>query len=134
MVNVWLVIWGILDFASVNVEPPNHEIPAAICEYEEWGCKNAIGVVWCESLMSPTAVNSKSDDHGVMQVNRFFWADVFGKERWAQRYDYHANIEMGIHIWEAGGWKWEFEAKPLVFRNMKNSKNFTDKKTPETTV
>ena len=28
----------------------------------------------------------------------------------------------------------KFEAKPLVFRNMKNSKNFTDKKTPETTV
>ena len=26
----------------------------------------------------------------------------------------------------------KFEAKPLVFRNMKNSKNFTDKKTPET--
>ena len=106
MVNVWLVIWGILDFASVNVEPPNHEVPAALCEYEEWGCKNAIGVVWCESLMSPAAVNSKSDDLGVMQVNRFFWADVFGEERWAQRYDYDANIEMGIHIWEAGGWKW----------------------------
>ena len=35
MVNVWLVIWGILDFASVNVEPPNHEVPAALCEYEE---------------------------------------------------------------------------------------------------
>ena len=28
----------------------------------------------------------------------------------------------------------KFEAKPLVFRNMKNSKNFTDKKTSETTV
>ena len=26
----------------------------------------------------------------------------------------------------------KFESKPLIFRNMKNSKNFTDKKTPET--
>lgn len=107
MVNVWLVIWGIIDFASANPEPPNHEIPAVICEYEGWDCADAIGVAWCESLMNPNAVNPDSDDHGVMQLNKFYWAEVFGKRRWEQRYDYRANIQMAIHIYEAaGGWHW----------------------------
>ena len=42
----------------------------------------------------------------------------------------HSDVER---IGKLAGDK-KFEAKPLVFRNMKNSKNFTDKKTPETTV
>ena len=104
MVNVWLVIWGILDFRSSTWNYPTTKSPPQSVSTKNGDAKTPLE--WSgESLMSPTAVNSKSDDHGVMQVNRF-WADVFGKERWAQRYDYHANIEMGIHIWEAGGWKW----------------------------
>ena len=48
--------------------------------------------------------------------------------------EFHEKLHSDVdRIGKLSGDK-KFEAKPLVFRNMKNSKNFTDKKTPETTV
>jgi len=44
VINVWLAIWAILDFASVNHEPPNPEIPEVVCEYfadGRWGLRGA---------------------------------------------------------------------------------------------
>mgnify|MGYP003320949481 FL=1 len=106
MVNVWLAIWGIIDFASANTEPPNHEIPAAICEYEGWACSDATGVAWCESLMNPRAYHPEGS-HGLFQIHEPTWGRVFKGRRWEQRYDYRANLEMAIHVYEAaGGWHW----------------------------
>ena len=46
--------------------------------------------------------------------------------------EFHKKLHDDVeHIGKLAGDE-KFEAKPLVFRNMKNSKNFTDKKTPET--
>ena len=48
--------------------------------------------------------------------------------------EFHEKLHSDVdRIGKLSGDK-KFEAKPLVFRNMKNSKNFTDKKTSETTV
>ena len=48
--------------------------------------------------------------------------------------EFHENLHDDVErIGKLAGEE-KFEAKPLIFRNMKNSKNFTDKKTPETTV
>ena len=48
--------------------------------------------------------------------------------------EFHEKLHSDVdRIGKLSGDK-KFEAKPLVFRNMKNSKNFADKKTPETTV
>ena len=48
--------------------------------------------------------------------------------------EFHENLHDDVErIGKLAGDE-KFEAKPLIFRNMKNSKNFTDKKTPETTV
>ena len=48
--------------------------------------------------------------------------------------EFHEKLHSDVdRIGQLSGDK-KFEAKPLVFRNMKNSKNFTDKKTSETTV
>jgi pyrroloquinoline quinone biosynthesis protein E len=48
--------------------------------------------------------------------------------------EFHEKLHSDVdRIGKLSGDK-KFEAKPLVFRNMKNSKNFTDKKTSETAV
>ncbi len=51
-----------------------------------------------------------------------------------EKSEFHKKLHSDVdRIGKLAGDK-KFEAKPLVFRNMKNSKNFTDKKTSETTV
>ena len=69
--NIWLAIWAILDFASVNHEPPNPEIPEVVCEYFQEDCVRALGVAWCESLHNPRAYNGV--DHGLFQINEHYW-------------------------------------------------------------
>ena len=44
--NVWLAIWAILDFASVNHEPPQPEVTEIVCDYIQEDCVLALGVAW----------------------------------------------------------------------------------------
>ena len=55
--NLWLAIWSILDFASVNYEPPNAEIPEVVCEYFADDCVRALelrGASHCTILVPTT--------------------------------------------------------------------------------
>jgi hypothetical protein len=74
-VNIWLVIWSILDFAAINHEPPNPEVAPIVCEYFADDCVDALGIAWCESLHNPRAYNGA--DHGLFQINKYFWYEVF---------------------------------------------------------
>ena len=46
--NLWLAIWSILDFATINHEPPNPEIAPIVCEYFADDCVDALGIKWAD--------------------------------------------------------------------------------------
>ena len=104
---MWVAIWSILDFASVGGPPQEQtKIAETVCSYE-WensDCVAALGIVWCESQGNPRAVNGA--DHGHFQVNKFYWAEVFGPKTWAKRYEIESNTAMAHHIYSTkGAWK-----------------------------
>ena len=102
--NVWLAIWTILDFASVNHEPPNPEIPEVVCEYFADDCVRALSIAWCESLHNPRAYNGF--DNGLFQINEHYWGDVF-KEHWHKRYEVEQSTRFAFHIVEHTQAKWQ---------------------------
>jgi hypothetical protein len=101
--NVWLAIWAILDFASVNHEPPNNEVPEVVCEYFEDDCVKALGIAWCESLHNPRAYNG--EDHGLFQINKYYWHDVF-ESKWDKRFEVEQSTRFAFHIVENTKEKW----------------------------
>ena len=54
-----------------------------------------------ESGWTPRAV-SRTDDHGLVQLNAPSWARYFGR-RWQLRYDPVANVRMGYRVWQLQG-------------------------------
>jgi hypothetical protein len=114
VINVWLGIWAILDFAGVNHEPPpeNTEVVEVVCEFFQDDCVRALGVAWCESLHNPRAYNGV--DHGLFQINEHYWGHVF-KKHWPKRYEIvqsswfahyiHENTRGGWRLWTCGRYK-----------------------------
>ena len=95
--NVWLAIWAILDFASVNHEPPNPEIPEVVCEFFADDCVRALSIAWCESLHNPRAYNPEGS-HGLFQIKQYWWGPrIFGRQ-WADRYDVEQSTRFAFHI------------------------------------
>lgn len=105
MINIWLGIWAILDFASVNHEPPpeNTEVVEIVCAYFD-PCVRPLGIAWCESLHNPRAYNGA--DHGLFQINKYFWGDVFA-DRWPMRFDPEQSTRFAFHIVENTKAKWD---------------------------
>ena len=99
--NLWIAIWTILDFAGINHEPPNPEVVPIVCMYD-WDCGEALGIAWCESLHNPRAYNGH--DHGLFQVNEYWWREVMGERAWSRRYTVDGSTSMAHRIWKAGGW------------------------------
>ena len=106
MINVWVAIWAILDFASVNHEPPNPEIPEVVCEYfADDECLRALGVSWCESLHNPNAYAAEEKSSGLFQINEHYWGDVF-KEHWPKRFEVEQSTKFAAYIIENTKAKW----------------------------
>ena len=108
--NLWLMIWSILDFAAINHEPPNPEVAPIVCEYFADDCGKALGIAWCESLHNPRAYNGV--DHGLFQINENYWGRrVFG-HKWDDRYDIEqstkfahwivSHTDQGWRLWSCG--------------------------------
>ena len=95
---IWLAIWRILDFATVNHEPPNPEIPAVVCEYFQEDCVTALSISWCESLHNPRAFNAKTIDNGLFQISTYYWKESFSSQLWAQRFEVEASTKMAAYI------------------------------------
>ena len=89
--NLWLVIWSILDFAAINHEPPNPEVAPIVCEYFADNCVDALGIAWCESLHNPRAYNGAYE--------------VF-KDKWADRFDVEQSTRFAFYIVEHTELKW----------------------------
>ena len=104
MINVWLAIWAILDFASVNHEPPNPEIPEVVCEYFADDCQRALGIAGCESLHNPRAYHPEGS-HGLFQIHEPTWGRVF-KEHWHKRYEVEQSTKFAAYIIENTKAKW----------------------------
>jgi len=104
--NIWLAIWAILDFASVNHEPPNPEIPEVVCEYFQEDCVRALGVAWCESLHNPRAYAAAEKSYGLFQINEYYWGDAFG-DYWHKRYEVEQNTRFAFYIVEHTRAKWD---------------------------
>ena len=105
--NVWLAIWAILDFASVNHEPPNPEIPEVVCEYfADDECLRALGVSWCESLHNPNAYAAEEKSSGLFQINYFYWGHVF-ERHWHKRYEVEQSTKFAAYIIENTKAKWD---------------------------
>jgi len=101
--NIWLVIWRILDFTSVSHEVPEPVAPI-VCEYFADDCVRALGIAWCESLHNPRAYNGV--DHGLFQINENYWSHVF-KDRWHKRYEVEQSTRFAFHIVENTKAKWD---------------------------
>ena len=69
-----------------------------------WGqsAPRMICIINKESNWNPWAV-SRTDDHGLVQLNRPSWQHYFGA-RWHHRYDPVANVRMGYRVWRIQGW------------------------------
>ena len=107
MINIWLGIWAILDFAGVNHEPPpeNTEVVEVVCEFFQDDCVRALGVAWCESLHNPRAYAEAEKSSGLFQINEHYWGHVF-KKHWPKRYEIVQSTWMAHYIHEntRGGW------------------------------
>ena len=102
--NLWLVIWSILDFAAINHEPPNPEVAPIVCEYFADDCVDALGIAWCESLHNPRAYNGA--DHGLFLINKYFWYEGF-KDKWRDRFDVEQSTRFAFYIVEHTELKWK---------------------------
>tara|TARA_R100000742_G_C4226634_1_gene49125 strand:+ start:128 stop:472 length:345 start_codon:yes stop_codon:yes gene_type:complete len=104
--NVWLAIWAILDFASVNHEPPpeNTEVVEIVCEYFD-PCVRPLGIAWCESLHNPNAYAAAEKSSGLFQINEHYWGEVFAG-RWRLRFDPEQSTRFAAHIVENTKAKW----------------------------
>lgn len=68
-----------------------------------WGTSapRMLCIIGRESGWNPRAV-SRTDDHGLVQLNRPSWERHFGA-RWRLRYDPVANVRMGYRVWRIQG-------------------------------
>jgi len=101
--NLWLVIWRILDFTSISHEVPEPVAPI-VCEYFADDCVRALGIAWCESLHNPRAYNGV--DHGLFQINENYWGHVF-EDHWHKRYEAEQSTRFAFYIVENTKAKWD---------------------------
>lgn len=68
-----------------------------------WGSSapRMLCIIGRESSWNARAV-SRTDDHGLVQLNRPSWARHFGA-RWASVYDPVENVRMGYRVWRIQG-------------------------------
>lgn len=68
-----------------------------------WGAQapRMLCIIGRESSWNPRAV-SRTDDHGLVQLNRPSWQRYFGA-RWNLRYDPVENVRMGYRVWRIQG-------------------------------
>ncbi len=64
---------------------------------------NALRVMACESGGN-TMASSRTDDHGLMQINGRTWCGFFGVSR-EQLKDPETNIKLAYVIYQRGGWR-----------------------------
>jgi len=97
---MWLAIWLLLDWCGLHSEPPHPHIPEVVESYYGEETSRALGVFWCESLHTPSAV-SPTDDHGLTQISQTYWAEVYD-HLWDQRYEIETSVRMSHTIWTWG--------------------------------
>ncbi|OUW44339.1 MAG: hypothetical protein CBD49_00945 [Acidimicrobiaceae bacterium TMED189] len=98
----WIILWLLIDAGSAQVDyPPQQEVVQAAAIYP-WDQVRSLSIAWCESYHSPTAVNSKSDDHGAWQVSRPYWEEIFRGRTWDRRYTAEGSAAMAWHIFSWG--------------------------------